>query len=407
MALSLSTSAFARIFPFYFVFDRDLNILQTGDSLPRLCPAAVPGAAVLDVFRIERPAGIRSFGEILAGQPNVFVLSQPQRGLRLRGQMIALSPDSVAFLGAPWLSSPEEMSSLGLTLQDFALHDPVVDFLRVMQSHVIALADVKELADRLASQRMALAVANQKLAHQLEELQHAQALTESILETAPDGFLVTEPDGRIVSYNSRFLRMLNIPPEMANLREPGVLRQHVRSVVRDPDAWSDSLMRLHANPQEDSHELIHLLDGNVYDRYSRPRYHGSEVIGRVWAYRDVTETWRTLEKLRLSEERYRVVAEGASDGIFTIDTESHILFANGSCERIFGYTRKELTGMTLTDLMPHEMREQHIRGFQRYFATGLRNLNWQLVQVPGLRKDGTLVQLEMSFGAFSGEGKRR
>ena len=42
--------------------------------------------------------------------------------------------------------------------------------------------------------------------------------------------------------------------------------------------------------------------------------------------------------IRESEERYRVMAEAASDGMITIDEHSTILFANDAAARMFGYT---------------------------------------------------------------------
>ncbi|HVG29493.1 MAG TPA: PAS domain S-box protein, partial [Pyrinomonadaceae bacterium] len=62
------------------------------------------------------------------------------------------------------------------------------------------------------------------------------------------------------------------------------------------------------------------------------------------------------EKLRESEERFRTVAESASDAIITIDVESRILFVNRATEKIFGHAAPSLVGQSLTMLMPDYLR---------------------------------------------------
>ncbi|MCB0036616.1 MAG: PAS domain S-box protein, partial [Anaerolineales bacterium] len=106
------------------------------------------------------------------------------------------------------------------------------------------------------------------------------------------------------------------------------------------------------------------------------------------------------EALRVSEERYRLVAETAEDGIITIDQDSTISFVNPALEKLFGHTAVELIGMPLANLMPPYIRKQHQDGFRRYISTNQKQMNWQEVQVPGLRKDGQQINIEISFGEY-------
>jgi PAS domain S-box-containing protein len=104
---------------------------------------------------------------------------------------------------------------------------------------------------------------------------------------------------------------------------------------------------------------------------------------------------------------FEALAESAQDAIVTIDEHSTILFANASSQRVFGYAPEELVGKTLTELMPDRLREKHRGGFGRYLKSGRRNIPWSGVELPGLRKDGTEVPLEISFGEFQAEDGRR
>ncbi len=114
---------------------------------------------------------------------------------------------------------------------------------------------------------------------------------------------------------------------------------------------------------------------------------------------------QTEQAQRESEERYRTLAETASDGIITVDETSQILFANPAAGRIFGYELKELEGATLTMLMPDYLRNLHRHGIKRYAKTGKRHISWDGVELPGLHKDGSEIPLEISFGESHAKGK--
>ena len=116
--------------------------------------------------------------------------------------------------------------------------------------------------------------------------------------------------------------------------------------------------------------------------------------------------YERLNALRESENRFRTLAETASDAIITIDDESRIVFVNRAAETVFGYTREEMLGATLTMLMPGKMRDRHLSGFSQYRQTGRRNISWEVAAVPGLRKDGQEIPLEISFAEFTRNNQR-
>ena len=114
---------------------------------------------------------------------------------------------------------------------------------------------------------------------------------------------------------------------------------------------------------------------------------------------------KIAEELHESEIRHRIVAEMASDTIITIDENNTILFANRATEKIFGYTVGELNGACLTVLMPERLRCFHEAGMRRFVATGAKKLNWQLIEMIGLRKNGEEFPAEISFGEHLEDGK--
>ncbi len=111
-------------------------------------------------------------------------------------------------------------------------------------------------------------------------------------------------------------------------------------------------------------------------------------------------------RVKESEEQFRLLAETATDGIISIDTDSVILLANRAIEEIFGYTRDELVGEPLEKLMPENLRAGHHRSIGNYIKTGTRSIPWTGRTFEGLHKSGRLFPFEISFGEYTKQGKR-
>lgn len=122
-------------------------------------------------------------------------------------------------------------------------------------------------------------------------------------------------------------------------------------------------------------------------------------LGRVFerVHRDVG--------LREREVRFRALAETAADAIVTIDESDRIVYANPACQRIFGYSERELEKLPFTRLMPERYRKRHRDGLRRFAETGRRRIPWDGFELPGLHRDGQEIPLEVTFGAFEREGR--
>jgi PAS domain S-box-containing protein len=121
--------------------------------------------------------------------------------------------------------------------------------------------------------------------------------------------------------------------------------------------------------------------------------------------RDISKRRRDEEALRESENRFRSVAETASDAIITIDEESNIVFVNPAAVTTFGYTEEELIGSKLTMLMPDSFSAAHKTGLDRYKQTGVERLSWTGMELQGRHKNGREISLEVSVGQLRKNGR--
>jgi PAS domain S-box-containing protein len=102
---------------------------------------------------------------------------------------------------------------------------------------------------------------------------------------------------------------------------------------------------------------------------------------------------------RQAEEKFRALAETASDAILSADQEGVIVYANPAAERLFGYTLVELLGQPLMGLMPERSTAADAEGFRRYLSGALaRVVGKGVVELTGRRKDGGEFPVELSLG---------
>ncbi len=103
------------------------------------------------------------------------------------------------------------------------------------------------------------------------------------------------------------------------------------------------------------------------------------------------------EKLLESEEISRLVLENSIDAIINMDSEGLVIEWSGAAFNMFGYTREDALGRTLSDLIiPRRDREAHFKGMQRVLTSNKSNMTGRRVEVNALRIDGSEFSVEMS-----------
>jgi PAS domain S-box-containing protein len=109
---------------------------------------------------------------------------------------------------------------------------------------------------------------------------------------------------------------------------------------------------------------------------------------------------RVEHALTESQERFRSLVESATDAIVVADHRGRIVSWNRAASTLFGYAEAEVLGRPLTDLMPARYRDAHQKGLQRLRAGGEARLIGKVVELEGLRKDGSEFPLELSLATW-------
>ncbi len=98
-----------------------------------------------------------------------------------------------------------------------------------------------------------------------------------------------------------------------------------------------------------------------------------------------------------ADERFRLVVEAAPYGILMVSPAGIITMVNPQCEIIFGFTQYELLGRSIDMLLPPAHREAHGRHLLAFFADPVRKQMGGLRDLPGLRRNGTEVPVEIGL----------
>lgn len=172
-----------------------------------------------------------------------------------------------------------------------------------------------------------------------------QKYAHNIVDTIGEGLLILDEDLRVVSVNKAFCETFLVTPSETTGR----------------------LLYDVGNKQWDIPKLRHLLEKIVPRQEMVERFevrHQFEKIGEkvmqlnarrlvrqegkagliLLAIEDITQQHELQQRVRASEERYRLLVEKINSIIIGIDTEGYITFFNSFSEKVFGYSRDEAIG---------------------------------------------------------------
>jgi diguanylate cyclase (GGDEF)-like protein len=142
----LCGSSLAAVFPFYIAFDENLRIEDVGPALSRMSDRMVFGACLADAMALRSPR-VELTAESLRAHPlALYLFDLHDSEVTLRGQVVYSNEQSrFVFVGSPWIRGVDDLRRLGLSIGDFAAHDPTIEYLLLRTAEEAAAADARRM----------------------------------------------------------------------------------------------------------------------------------------------------------------------------------------------------------------------------------------------------------------------
>ena len=234
------------------------------------------------------------------------------------------------------------------------------------------------------------------------QVRTAEEKYRSIFENAIEGLFQSTSEGRFLTVNPAFARMLDYgsPEEMIN-----DVTDIAHQLYVDPDDRVEAALLQHERGFLQGFEMqAYRKDGKKIwlsvNRRSVRNKDGEEIYieGSV---ENITERKRVDQALIESEGRKAAILKSALDCVITIDHDGKIIDFNPAAEKTFGYQGEDVVGKKMAELIiPPHLRPQHEAGFARYVETGCSSILGKRIEVSGMRADGTEIPVELTVTAI-------
>jgi signal transduction histidine kinase/CheY-like chemotaxis protein len=212
-------------------------------------------------------------------------------------------PLSLLRAGASAIGNGRLSHRINTTIND-EFGEVAIEFNRMAEKLQADAILQKQYKTELISNRNHL---EERVCERTSELESVEEHLRGTLDSIHDGVLVTGLNDTVQMFNSRFIEMWRIPPEVQNTQDDSVLLNAVLDQLRDPESFLTRVQQLY-DTSEPSFDVIHFKDGRIFDRSTRPFIINDKLHGRVWSFTDVTER----NKYEMTLKKAQEVAEQAN-----------------------------------------------------------------------------------------------
>ncbi|HHX3357158.1 TPA: EAL domain-containing protein [Legionella anisa] len=224
------------------------------------------------------------------------------------------------------------------------------------------------------------------------ELEKSLSLLRATLESTADGIMMVNGKGQVVDWNQKFVEMWRIPSHMLESGTESIGFEYILQQLSNPEAVIADVKYLYENPEwQGELPVLHFKDGRIFERFTQPQRIGSEIVGRVYSFRDITQKLMEEDELRIRER----AIEASTHGVAILDISKPdlpIIYVNKAFERITGYSERQILGQNLAFL--HGSKIEHVN--QKRINLAIKELREETVELESYRRSGEVFWGEVS-----------
>ncbi|MDB5896089.1 MAG: domain S-box protein [Rhodoferax sp.] len=211
------------------------------------------------------------------------------------------------------------------------------------------------------------------------------ALLHATLEASPDGVAAISPAGDLIAYNSSFLQLWGLAPELLTAGGADALWRHCAAQVKAPVPHDAAA--LWGRPGVRDETLFH--DGRVFERHVSELVLAGDQPVFVAHWRDVTERKRSEKQ----QHRMARMLDRSLNEIYLFDQETlRFTYANAGALANLGYDLETLQQMRTPDIKPNFTEATFRQHVQPLIDGGTELLSYETVHQ---RADGSHYDVEV------------
>jgi len=170
------------------------------------------------------------------------------------------------------------------------------------------------------------------------QLVQSVSLLHATLESTHDAILVVDLNGAWKLHNQRFIDLWHITDAIIAVKDDSAALPYVLNQLDDADAFLNKVHELYAMPESSSFDTLNFKNGKIVERYSIPQRVDGKVVGRVWSFRDVTESKQAEAEIIESQNLLLTVIDTAPIRVFWKDLNLRYLGCNMAFAQDAGMT---------------------------------------------------------------------
>jgi PAS domain S-box-containing protein len=312
LEFNFSDDSFNRLFPFYILIDEKLQIKSFGKSFKKIFPFLKTATPFFDSFIITRPHLVNpTFDEILLNSNQLTVIKSTKNDMSLRGQFEILN-NSMVFVGSPWFNSMHDVVEKKLTLHDFAVHDPLIDLLHVLNNQENTSKELKELLMVVNNQKNKLKQANKEI--------HDIALFPT---KNPDPLIRIDVDGNIINRNPAAEKLSSFVYEGKQYEVKDFFKYIIKKIDLDIERF---IFEARTEDKDYSFVCKSIKEEGYVNIYGR----------------NITEQ----KKDQVELQRLSLVASANENGVVFTKPSGEIIWCNNAYSILTGFSFEEIIGKT-------------------------------------------------------------
>ncbi|MFL6451451.1 MAG: PAS domain-containing protein [Bryobacteraceae bacterium] len=215
--------------------------------------------------------------------------------------------------------------------------------------------------------------------------------------------VIADPSGRLVRHNRALRELWGVPPETVSWEQYGEWVGFLPETGTRIEAAEWVMSRALLNGEIVKDQLVERQRFGSNERRfmlnnAAPVRDGKgKIIAGVVAATDITEQRRTEEAIREHDATIRALLETASQAILGADPSGRVRIVNKMAEQEFRYSRDELIGQPLENLLPDQLPSRSMEQVTEYTPVGRQRRIEAQQMLLTRRKDGSTFPVEVSL----------